>query len=114
MTQDDLREIAPALKIVEHGRLHRLYASRNATCNVQLFCAVCIALIPCDSGIAAANRSHVKQFPDVAAYIDYYNLVVDTSKISVDQFAMLVQRLLPVVEYQRLLAMIQPSGVRDF
>jgi hypothetical protein len=29
------------------------------TGNVQLFCAVCIALIPCVSGIAAANCPHV-------------------------------------------------------
>jgi hypothetical protein len=50
----------------------------HATGNVQVFCALCIALIPCVSGIAAANRSHVKQFPNVAAYNDYYDIVVDT------------------------------------
>jgi hypothetical protein len=32
----------------------------HATGNVQLRCV---------SGIALANRSHVKQFPDVAAYV---------------------------------------------
>ncbi len=41
----------------------------------------------------------VKQFPDVAADDDYYDIVVDTREIGVDQFAMLVQRLL--VEYLR-------------
>ncbi len=71
----------------------------HATGNVQLFCAVCIVLIPCISGIAAANSSHVKQFPNVASYNDFYYIVVDTCEISVDRFAMLVQRLL--VEYLR-------------
>jgi hypothetical protein len=62
----------------------------HAPGNVQLHCV---------SGIAAANRSHVKQFPDVAAYDDYYDIVVDTGEIGVDQFATRVQRLL--VEYLR-------------
>ncbi len=56
-------------------------------------------LIPCVSGIAAANRSHVKQFPDVAAYDDYYDIVVDTGEIGIDQVATRVQRLL--VDYLR-------------
>jgi hypothetical protein len=55
--------------------------------------------MPCVSGIAAANRSHVKQSPDVAAYDGYYNIVVDTGEIGVDRFATQVQRLL--VEYLR-------------
>jgi hypothetical protein len=46
-----------------------------------------------------ANRSHVKQFPNVAAYDNYYDIVVDTGEIGVDQFATRVQRLL--VEYLR-------------
>jgi hypothetical protein len=50
----------------------------NATDNVQLRCV---------AGIAAANRSHVRQFPDVAAYDDYYDIVVDTGEIGVNQFA---------------------------
>ncbi len=53
----------------------------------------------CVSGIAAANCSHVKQFPNVAAYDDYYDIVIDTGEIGVDQFATQVQRLL--VEYLR-------------
>ncbi len=56
----------------------------HATVNVQLRCV---------SGIAAANRSHVKQFPDVAAYDDYYDIVVDTGEIGVEQFAARVQSL---------------------
>jgi hypothetical protein len=63
----------------------------HATGNVQL-CSV--------SCIAAANRSHVKQFPDVAAYDDYYDIVVDTGEIGVDHFATRVQRLF--VEYLRV------------
>ncbi len=45
----------------------------------------------CVSGIASANRSHVKHFSDVAAYDDYYDIVVDTGEIGVDQFATRVQ-----------------------
>ena len=62
----------------------------HATGNVQLRCV---------AGIAESNRSHVKQFPDVAAYDDYYDIVVDTGEIGVDQFATRVQSLL--VEYLR-------------
>jgi hypothetical protein len=62
----------------------------HATGTVQLRCVSCIA---------AANRSHVKQFPDVAAYDDYYDIVVDTGQIGVDQFATRLQRLL--VQYLR-------------
>ncbi len=61
----------------------------HATGNIQLRCV---------SGIAAANLSHVKQFPDVAAD-DCYDIMVDTGEIGVDQFATRVQRLL--VEYLR-------------
>ncbi len=50
----------------------------HATGNVQLRCV---------SGIASHHRSHVKQFPDVAAYEGYYDIVVDTGEIGVDQFA---------------------------
>ncbi len=62
----------------------------HATANVKLRCV---------SGIAAANRSHVKQFPDAAAYDDYYDIVVDTGEIGVEQFAARVQFLL--VQYLR-------------
>ncbi len=62
----------------------------HATDNVQSRCV---------SGIASANRSHVKQFPDVAAYDDYYDIVVDTGEIGVKQFAARVQSLL--VQYLR-------------
>jgi hypothetical protein len=47
-----------------------------------------------------ATRSHVKQFPSVAAYDDYYNIVVDAGEIGVEQFATLVQIML--VEYLRV------------
>jgi hypothetical protein len=43
--------------------------------------------------------THTKQFLDVTAYNDYYNIMVYTSEISVDQIAMQVQSLL--VEYLR-------------
>jgi hypothetical protein len=46
----------------------------RATGNVQLSCV---------SGIAAAHWSHVKQFPNVAADNDYYDIVVDTGEIGV-------------------------------
>ncbi len=62
----------------------------HATGNVQLRCV---------SGIASAHLTHVKQFPDVAAYDDYYDIVVDTGEIGVDQFAKRVQSLL--VQYFR-------------
>ncbi len=66
------------------------FVPSHATGNVQLRCV---------SAIATANRSQVKQFPDIAAHDDYYDIVVDTGEIGVDQFATLVQRLL--VEYLR-------------
>jgi hypothetical protein len=71
----------------------------HATGNVQVFCALCIALIPCVSGIAVAKRSHIKQFPIDAAYNYYYDILVDTGEISVEQFATLVQLFL--VQYLR-------------
>ncbi len=75
----------------------------HATGNVQLSCA---------SGIAAANRSHVKQFPDVAAYNDYNDIVVDRGEIGVDQFASRVQRCWWNIS-ELATAMIPPTGVRD-
>ncbi len=69
----------------------------HATCTVQFFCAVeCDGNVQlsCVSGIAPATRSHVKQFPDVTAYDDYYDIVVDTGEIGVDQFATRLQHLL--------------------
>ncbi len=62
--------------------MERSIVLSHATGNVQLRCV---------SGIAAANRSHVKQFPDVPAYDVYYDIVVDTGEIGVDQFATRVQ-----------------------
>ncbi len=46
------------------------------------------------AGIALAHHSHVKQFPDVAAYDDYYDIVVNTGEFAVDRFATRVQSLL--------------------
>ncbi len=40
------------------------------------------------------NSSHVKHFPNEAAYNESYNFVVDTSEIGVAQFAMRIQILL--------------------
>ena len=78
----------------------------HTTGNVQFFCAVAAVShvtgnvqLCCVAGIAAANRAHVKQFPDVAAYDDYYDIVVDTGEIGVEQFAVRVQSLL--VQYLR-------------
>ena len=62
-----------------------LFVVSNATGNVQLLSV---------AGIAAANCSHVKQFPDRPAYDDYYDIVVDTGEIGVEQFAVRVQALL--------------------
>ncbi len=65
----------------------------HATDNVQLRCV---------SGITSAHRSHVKQFPDVAAYDDYYNIVVDTGEIGVDQFATQVQSFVGAISQSSL------------
>ncbi len=51
----------------------------------------------CVAGIASAHRSHVKHFPDVAAYEDYYDIVDDTGE-NISELAS---------------AMITPTGVRD-
>ena len=51
------------------------------------------------AGIAAANSSHVKQFPNVTAYDEYYDIVYDIGDIGVAQFATRVQQLL--VDYLR-------------
>jgi hypothetical protein len=72
---------------------------QHVTSNVKVFCALCIALIPCVSGIAEANSSHVRKFPNVAAQDDSYDIVIDTFEIGVDQLATRVQSLL--VEYLR-------------
>jgi hypothetical protein len=111
---DDSRSVyfwcrRPCATILRAGAISRrmswasnqMYASRmrlvtfncfvlsHATGNVQLRCV---------SGIAAANRSHVRQFPNVA-YDDYYDIVVDTGEIGVEQLATRVQHLL--VQYLR-------------
>jgi hypothetical protein len=75
----------------------------HATGNDQLRCV---------SGIASAHRSHVKQFLDVAAYDDYYNIVVDTGEIGVDQFASKYSPCWCNIS-QLTTVMIPPTGVRD-
>ncbi len=49
----------------------------HATGNVQVFCTFGIQPMLCAAGIAATTRSHVKQFPTVAAFDDYHDIVVD-------------------------------------
>ena len=39
------------------------------------------------AGIAAANHSHVKQFPNVTAYDEYYEILYDIGEIGVANFA---------------------------
>ena len=46
------------------------------------------------AGIAADNHSHVKYFPNVQAYDDYYDIVVDIGEVGVPEFADRVQDLL--------------------
>ncbi len=48
----------------------------------------------CVAGIAAATRSHVKQFPSSTAYDYYFDIVVDSGDIGVEQFAKRIQIML--------------------
>ncbi len=75
----------------------------HATGKVQLRCV---------SGIAAAHRSHVKQFPYVDAYNDYYDIVVNTGEICVDQFASEYSPYWCNIS-ELATAMRPPTGVRD-
>ena len=52
------------------------------------------------AGIAADQHSHVKHFPSVPAYDDYYDLIVAIGEIGVESFATRVQELL--VAYLRV------------
>ncbi len=51
------------------------------------------------AGIAAEKYSHVKYFPNRAAYDDYYDIAVDIGEVGVDSFATLNQEML--VDYLR-------------
>ena len=51
------------------------------------------------AAIAADHRGHVKQFPDVQAYDDYYDIIVDIGEVGVESFADRVQELL--IDYLR-------------
>jgi hypothetical protein len=51
------------------------------------------------AGIAAEKYSHVKYFPNRAAYDDYYDIAVDIGEVGVDSFATRIQEML--VEYLR-------------
>ncbi len=62
---------ASSMRLVTFNSLVLLHV----TGNVQLRCV---------SGIALVHRSHVKQFPDVAAYDEYYDIA---DEIGIDQFA---------------------------
>ena len=46
------------------------------------------------AGIAAEKCSHVKYFPNRAAYDDYYDIVVDICEVGVDSFATRIQEML--------------------
>ena len=48
------------------------------------------------AAIAADHRGPVKQFPNVKAYDDYYDIIVDIGDIGVESFADRVQALLIV------------------
>jgi hypothetical protein len=39
------------------------------------------------AGIAAEKYSHVKYFPNRAAYDDYYDIAVDIGEVGVESFA---------------------------
>ncbi len=45
-------------------------------------------------GIAAEKYSHVKSFPNRAAYDDYYDIAVDIGEVGVDSFATRIQEML--------------------
>ena len=51
------------------------------------------------AAIAADNHSHVKYFPSVKDYDDYYDIIVDIGEVGVESFADRVQELL--VDYLR-------------
>jgi hypothetical protein len=51
------------------------------------------------AGIAAEKYSHVKCFPNRAAYDDYYYIAVDIGEVGVDSFATRIQEML--VDYLR-------------
>ena len=51
-------------------------------------------LIFCYAGIAASNRSHVKQFACVADYVAYYDIAVEVGEIGVEHFATREQTML--------------------
>ena len=65
------------------------------------------------AAIAADHRGHVKQFPDVQAYDDYYDIIVGIGEVGVESFAARVQELL--VEYIRdKYGEVLPTGVAIF
>ena len=51
------------------------------------------------AGIAAEKYSHVKYFPNRAAYDDYYDIAVDIGEVGVESFATRIQEML--VDYLR-------------
>jgi hypothetical protein len=67
------------------------HASGNVLSTFYLFCD---ADVGCMAGIAADQHSHVKQFPAIEAYDDYYDLIVAIGEIGVESFATRVQELL--------------------
>ncbi len=50
------------------------------------------------AGIAAKKYSHVKYFPNSAAYDDYYDIAVDIGEVGVESFATRIQEML--VDYR--------------
>ena len=51
------------------------------------------------AGIVAEKYSHVKYFPNRAAYDDYYDIAVDIGEVGVESFATRIQEML--VDYLR-------------
>ena len=67
------------------------------------------------TGIAAANRSHLKFFPDMDAYGVYYDLLVELSRIAVANFAERCQSLLVPgswLFFAQSTVMLPPTGIR--
>ena len=67
------------------------HASGNVLSTLYLFCD---ANVRCMAGIAADQHSHVKYFPSVPAYDDYYDIIVGIGEVGVESFATRVQELL--------------------
>ena len=71
-----------------------IFYTAQADCITSISCNCLTNLMAGTAGIAAKNYLHVKQYPDKAAYYDYYDIVMDISEVGVEDFATLVQEML--------------------